>query len=192
MNDVTEVKTIIDSLRFIEGEMPKAITGWKQHIKSCNWAIENKVIKRVCESPASYHQEIFAPLYSFLNTYLANREGRVAFTSKQLDNFLIQGLRAIKNYTDLTDFFARNPQYFSPDIDPTLNYKGSQEARVSQKKYKDFIFTVNERLIGCKDQLDFMFLKLLSTVKNLNPEMAEMKAKLENQCTLMRVQRLRM
>lgn len=192
MSDVAEVKTIIDSLKFIETKLPIAITGWKTHIKSCNWATENKVIKKVCENPASYHQEIFAPLYSFLNTYLANREGRIAFTGKELDNYLVRGLRVIKNYIDLTDFFARNSQYFAPDIDPRQNYRGSQESKVNQQKYKDFIFTVNERLIGCKDQLNFMFLKLLSTVKSLNPEMAQMKSYLENQCLLMRTERLRM
>ncbi|GAG70920.1 unnamed protein product [marine sediment metagenome] len=83
--DVVEVKTIIDSLKYLEKQLPLAIRRWKKKIKTCDWAVTHMskgVLKSLCENPSILHSEIFAPLYSFLNTYIANREGRIAFTGR--------------------------------------------------------------------------------------------------------------
>ena len=194
--DLTEVKTLIDNLQFLEKQLSGAITNWKRDVKTCDWAIAHMskgVLKRLCESPGILRGEIFGPLYSFLNTYIANREGRVAFTGKALDAHLNKGLRAIQQYTVISDFFARNPQYFVPNISISAGgLEASKKAITEQSKYKDFIFTVNERLIGCKDNLNFMFLKLLSTVKTMSDELKEMKDYLQQQCTSIRIARLKM
>lgn len=191
-SDVIEVKVIIDSLQFLEKQLPGAIYKWKEDIKTCN-ILANADLKIICENPTTLSTEIFPPLYSFLNTYIANREGRLAFTAKSLDTFLLQGLRAIKKFTVLTEFFSKNTQYFVPNI-PIFQggLEASKKAINEQNQYKDFILTLSERLVGCKEQLNFMFLKLLSTVKNMVPEMHNMKGYLEDQCRLMRIQRLNM
>lgn len=190
LQDVVEVKTIIDSLKYLETQFPSAIQNWKNQIKTCDGA--TGILKRLCENPNIVRTEIFGPLYQFLNTYIANREGKVAFTGPTLDTFLKKGLRAIQAYTVVSDFFAKHPEYFIPDVPYTKDPKGYTAAVLEQKKYKDFIFTINERLIGCKDKLNFMFLKLLTTVKNMPQELVDMKNYLENQCLFMRKERLKM
>lgn len=193
--DVTEVKTIIDNLQYLEKTLPPAIHRWKKQLgNNCDLAMGHMskgTLKRLCENPSILHREIFAPLYSFLNTYIANREGRIAFTGKTLDSFLKKGLRAVQKYVVIADHFARNPNYFVPDVSfSEKGYAAYKAATVEQNKYKEFIFTVNEYLIGCKDKLNFMFLKLLSTVKNLDPELQQMKDYLDQQCISMRIARL--
>ena len=194
--DIIEVKELIDNLDFLEKQISGAIPKWKQDIKSCDMAIAHMskgVLKQLCQSPTSLHSKIFNPLYSFLNTYIANREGRIAFTGKALDSFLTQGLHSIQQYIVISDFFARNPQYFVPNISVSQgNFQKSKEAIIKQQQYKDFVFTINERLIGCKDNLNFMFLKLLSTINNISPELREMKSYLSDQCNSIRIARLKM
>jgi len=192
--DVTEVKVLIDNLQYLEQILPTAITRWKKQIKSCDWAMAHMskgVLKSLCENPSILRREIFAPLYSFLNTYIANREGRMAFTGKSLDSFLKRGLRAIQRYVVIADHFAANPSYFVPDVSITKGFEAHKTARVEQNKYKDFILTINERLIGCKDNLNFIFLRLLSTVKNMDQELQDMKNYLSQQCTHIRIERLK-
>jgi len=193
--DVTEVKTLIDNLQFLEKQLPNAVSNWKGDIKSCDLVgarpLEN-ILKRVCENPRVLHDEVFGPLYSFLNTYLGNREGRIAFTPATLDPFLLRGLRAVQNYIVIADFFARNPSYLYPSVSVSQDIEAAKKSATTQEKYKDFIFTLNEKLIGCKDNLNFMFLKLLGTVKNMNSEMEQLKQYLSDNCNSIRIARLKM
>lgn len=191
-NSVTEIKTLIDNLQFLEKALPTAINNWKKQIKTCDWAVGSSVLKKICENPGTLHNEVFVPLYSFLNNYILNREGKLAFTSQGLDSFLLKGLVAIQKYIVLSDFFAKNPSYFVPNVSITQGFEASKVATVNQNKYKDFIFTLNEKLIGCKDNLSFIFLKLVGTVKNMSPELEQTKSYLNDQCASIRIARLRM
>lgn len=194
MEDVVEIKLILDNLEYLEKQLPEAISRWRKKIKTCDWAVgymSKQVLKSICKSPGKLGPTIFAPLYSFLNTYIALREKRLAYTGKNLDNFFKRGLRAIQRYTVLSNFFSENPHYFVPD-ESLANIKKFTEARVFQQKYKQFIIALNERLIGCKNDLNFLFLKLLGTMKDpLSKELKDMKTYLENQCLFMRAEKLK-
>ena len=52
------------------------------------------------------------------------------------------------------------------------------------------MLTLNERLIGCKQKLNFLFLGLVETVKQLNPELEKMRLYLDNSCNSIRIARL--
>lgn len=193
--DVTEVKTLIDNLQFLEKALSGAIVNWKKQIKTCDLAtsyMSKGILKNICENPSALRNEVFGPLYSFLNTYISHREGKIAFTPGSLDPFLLRGLVAMQKYIVVSDFFARNPSYIVPSVSVSQGIEAASKSANSQKQYKDFIFTVNERLIGCKDTLSFVFLKLLSTVKKMNPEMTELKQYLADQCNSIRIERLKM
>lgn len=191
--DVTEVKTLLDNLQFLEKQMPNAILNWKKDIKRCDLVsarpTEN-ILKRVCENPRILNTEVFGPLYSFLNTYINNREGKIALTGG-LDSFLLRGLRAMQNYIVIADFFARNPYYLYPSVSISQGIEAAKKSATEQERYKDFIFTLNEKLIGCKEDLNFMFLKLIGTVKNMNEEMQGLKQYLSDNCASIRIARLK-
>ena len=191
--DVTEIELILDNLEYLEKQLYGAISRWKKNIKTCDWAVDymsKGVLKGICKNQIEL-KEIFGPLYSFLRTYIAIRNKRIAYTGKSLDKFFIRGLKAIQKYTVVSNFFAENPQYFFPNESLT-NVKKFTKAQVSQQKYKEFIINLNERLIGCKNKLNFMFLGLLGTVKTpLSDELKDMKNYLENQCLFMRTKKLK-
>lgn len=195
--DVTEVKVLLNNLQTLEKKLPGAIQRWKQDIKSCNSAIafmrdESALLKDLCERPGTFGTNIFGPIYSFLNAYIANREGRMAFTGPSLDAYLLRGLRAIYNYSVVADFFARNPQYFVSPVPVSAGLEALTKAQIESNKQKDEILSTIERLIGCKKELNFMFLRLLSTVKNLNPDMQKFKSLLEDECRSVQIERLKM
>nr|QBK91416.1 MAG: hypothetical protein LCPAC302_00360 [Pithovirus LCPAC302] len=191
--DVEEVKLLIDNLQFIEKQLPRAIGNWKNKIKSCDWAVIGDnidgILKSICQNPVTIGK-IFAPLYSFLNNYIANREGRIAFTGRELNAFLKRGLTAIYRYTVMSDFFAKNPHFFVPSVSPITQFSAYKKAQTQQNTYKDFMLTLNERLIGCKQKLNFLFLGLVGTVKQLNPELEKMRLYLDNSCNSIRIARL--
>lgn len=194
MSDITEVKSLLDNLKYIEGVLPSAINNWRNEIKTCDWAVTYQsqgVLKSLCERPGTLSRDIFTPLYSFLNGYIANREGRQAFSGKGLDVFLGRGLRAIKNFAIVADFFAKNPQYIVPN-QSVSNFEAYKAAGVKQCQYKDLIMTITERLIGCKQGLNFKFLPLINTVKTFTPELQDVRQFLQSQCDSMRIERLRM
>lgn len=192
--DVTEVKTLLDNLQFLEKQLSNAISNWKKNIKSCDLVIQHpkeNILKQVCENPKILNTGVFGSLYSFLNTYINIREGKIALTGG-LDPFLLKGLRAMQNYIVIADFFARNPYYLYPSVSISQGIEAAKKSGTEQERYKDFIFTLNEKLIGCKEDLNFMFLKLIGTVKNMNEEMQGLKNYLNDKCLSIRIERLKM
>ena len=60
--------------------------------------------------------------------------------------------------------------------------EANKEAADKQKIYQDFINTLSSKLIGCNEQLGFIFLKLSKTVKSLPSDLGKMQSYLESQC----------
>ena len=194
--DIAEIKLIIDNLEFLEKEFPIAIKRWKNNINNCDWArrhLSRGILRSLCENPSILKERIFSPVYRFLNTYLAIREKRVAYTGKKLDKFFRDGLNSLQRYLVVSDFFADNPQYFVPDVSMT-DIQKYKKAQTDQQKYKEFIKILNERLIGCKDNNNFKFLKLLDTVKTFENQklFQDNKNYLENMCIDIRIAKLKM
>ena len=195
--DITEIKVLLSDLQSLEAKLPGAIQRWKQDIGTCNSVAafmrdESQALRNLCDRPGNLNQNIFAPIYSFLNAYIANREGRIAFTAQSLDAYLLRGLRAIYNYSVVADFFARNPQYIFPTPPVSAGLEALTKAQMSLNKEKGEILSTIERLIGCKNDLNFLFLRLLSTVKNLNQDMQTLKSRLEDECRSVRIEKLKM
>ena len=166
--DLIEIKLIINNLEFLEKELPIAIGRWKNHIKNCDWArihLSRGILRALCENPKILHEQIFAPVYTFLRVYMGIRDKSIAYAGKKLDNLFREGLNSIQRYLVVSDFFADNPQYFVPGVSVT-HFQKHKESQTNQNKYREYIKTLNERLIGCKDINEFKFLKLLDTVKS--------------------------
>lgn len=144
--EVTEVKKLISDLQLIEQYLPQAISNWRPNCIGAS----NVLLRAVCRNPGIIKTQIFSPLYTFLNTYVDNREGKIAPSQQGLRTFLLNGLESITNYIILSDFFARNPHYRYP------------RSIINQEKYKELMFDINKRLIGCKDDQSFDFLRLIS------------------------------
>ena len=137
---------------------------------------------------------IFDPLQKWLADYTLSREGKIAFSGPGgLDFFLKSGLRNIFQFTEIADFFSKNPQYLAPVPSPITqaNLGQAQKAAQMQKQYSEFINTFSSRLIGCNKQLSFLFLDLSKTIKNLPTDLVNMQNRLEQKCNSYRIAQLK-
>jgi len=172
MADVQEVESIMENIGWLKKQMPIAISNWQGG--KPNWSIGYPgVLGEVCRTPGIINSKIFDPLTKWLADYVLNREGKIAFTGPGgLDFFLKQGLRYISNFVIIADFFSRNPYYFVPFDSSSI--KAKKAATDKQKQYQEFIDTLSSRLIGCNEQLAFIFLKLSGTIKSLPDDLKKM------------------
>jgi hypothetical protein len=203
--DVTELKFIKSNLEYLENIIPAAGRKWRERYKGkCNEAMkyvavptaeERQLLDDLCENSKVITDKIFGNLYRFLNIYIAVREGKKAYTGKALDNLLRLGASAIRKYLIISNFFAERPSFFVPTVEMTDRAKWL-ETQTQKKKYKDFILTLNQRLIGCLGDSRFPFLKLLDGVKYVPDESIESfkrdKTYLSNMCTLIRTEKLKL
>lgn len=198
MSDIESIKIILNNLQYTEKILQNAIVNWKKNKNVKNFC-ENiniypgkKIIENLCEHPNSKYlnKEFFQPLYKFLKLYIAIREKLLAYVGKTLDSFLKLGLKAIYKYVVLTDYFTKNIKYIVLDDDPT-NIGLFLKTVEKQNKYKEYLLSLSENLIGCKKKL-FMFLSLISSVDNLNDEQKSMKKIISDQCLYIRMEKLKM
>jgi hypothetical protein len=185
--DVKEVERLMENISWLKTQMPKAVSNWKDYVKSC--AFYRGILKEICENPSALLPSIFDPLIKWLADYILLREGRLAFTGKALDDFLKVGLRRIYNFIYVMDIFIKNPKYFFPDPS-SQDLSAFRQAQVKQNQYKQFLILLNQKLIGCNDQLNFLFLKLSKTIKVLPQDLINIQKYLEQECTNLRIRNL--
>ena len=180
--DVNEVKKILENLQYLEKILPSAIKRWSEANKvsgaNCEWVFG--ILNKLCENPTVLQSNIFGPLYVFLLDYIDNREGRKALTGS-VDFFLKKGLRAIHTYTNVSRFFAENSLYF---VDKTG--KSPKEISSETKNYKEYILTLNQKLLGCKSDAKFKFLQLINNIA-MPEDLSKMREYLNIYCTQIRV-----
>ena len=194
MNDIEEIKIIINNLQHTEELLQRALVNWKKNIKNCqniNIFPGKKIIENLCNHPNSVYlnKEFFEKLYTFLNVYIAIREKKLAYTGKSLDNFLKIGLNSIYKYVIVSEYFTNNIKYIVPDN--TDNTDKFRKIVKTQNVYKDYLLTLSENLIGCKKRL-FMFLPLIDSIKNLNDDQKKQKRYLSDKCLNIRTDKLKL
>lgn len=188
MSDVKEVENIMENIGWLKSQMAIAISNWQGGKPNCSIGYSG-ILGDICRNPNTFSSKVFDPLTKWLADYVLNREGKIAFTGAGgLDFFLKQGLRHISNFIVVADFFSKNPYYFVPNPPISVsNLQANKEAGEKQKIYQDFINTLSSKLIGCNDQLGFIFLKLSKTIKSLPSDLAKMQSYLESQCLSYRI-----
>lgn len=183
--DVKEVEIIMENLSWLQKQMPIAIANWQASKPNCLY--HPGLIGEICQNPGKLNPTIFDPLKKWLADYILNREGKIAFTgSNGLDFFLKVGLRNIFNYVIIADFFSKNPYYFAP-TPPVSNITAAKKVGDTQKQYQEFINTLSSKLIGCNEQLGFIFLQLSKTIAELPQDLMKMRSYLEDQCLSYRI-----
>lgn len=178
----TSVDDIIDNVRYLEGIMPGIIGKFindKRKYRSCDELVaglsgrphRKNVIRRLCEETGKWRQIFFEPLINWLEKYQQNRRGELAFTRTSLDNFIRRGIVIIHNFVVLTTYFADN---FVIYLD-------------SSKDLAEFIYRLDQKLIGCGLDPAFPFLDLSATVQPLVEDLKDMRSYLDTTCVSTRV-----
>lgn len=187
MEDLSDIEILQKNLGWLKNKFQDASPSWR---KNCQYY--SGIVKQVCEKPGQLNN-LFDSLQKWLADYILIREGRQAFAGQGgLDSFLKVGLRTIFYFTEVADFFSKNPQYLAPfPANITANLEQAQQAGQMQQQYSEFINIFSSRLIGCDKQLNFLFLDLSKTVKNLTPELRDMQSRLEQKCTSYRIAKLK-
>lgn len=190
MEDVKEVEEILSNLRWLQKEMPKALQNWKTVKPQCSF--HTGIIREICNSPGRINSLVFDPLIRWLSDYILNRESRIAFAGPGgLDAYLKKGLRIIAQYIILIDFFSKNTDFFAPTPKVTSsNLSAASEAVKKQVQYREIINTLSSKVIGCNNQLSFIFLDLSKTISDLPEDLRRVQNYLENYCLTLRTRRL--
>lgn len=194
MADISEVKQLIDNVKYINGVFTNGLRLWRPETQNCSLAVGYKsqgFLNRICEYPQTLQTELFTPLIDWLEKYKNNREGKIAFTPGTLDSFLKRGLMLVYRFTIVADLFIKNPDYLfpTPALRTNQDIPKINQARVNQNKYKEFIILLNERLIGCNKQMKFLLVDLFETVKD-KTEFDGIKKYLDDQCLFLRSRKL--
>lgn len=203
---VNEINSLMKDIKWLEEQMPVAISNWKADMKvrypgGCQDLVLNfpatahrrNVIKKICQSPGTYKRDFFESLYNWLEKYKRNRQGTLAFTTKSLDNFVRRGIVLIHNFVVLTTYFADQSEFFAPLLPSTsANITMNKELYAKQKQYKEYIYRLNQRLIGCSDRAIFPFLRLSGSVQTLVTDLLDMRDYLAQQCLRIRAELLRL
>lgn len=190
-----EIGSLIDNIKYIEKQVPSILVAWKKERKrlyrrGCDEALtyytgkphRKNVIRRLCEEPTKYERLFFTPLYNWLEKYQKNRSGQLAFTKISLDNFLRRGIVLIHNFVVMSTYFADNIGNYTPKDFKTFE---------RQRQFKEFVYRLNLKLIGCARNSIFPFLELSGTVQPLVDDLEDMRNFLSDQCALLRVKLLR-
>jgi hypothetical protein len=192
MTDIGEIVILQENLGWLKTQFKRASLNWQQSRPDCRYY--GGVVKEICQKPGKLEPMIFDPLQKWLADYILSREGKIAFSGTNgLDFFIKSGLRTIYYFTEIADFFSKNPQYLAPIPSPITqaNLAQAQQSTKMQKTYSDFINTFSSKLIGCNKQLSFLFLDLSKTVKYLPEDLINMQNNLEQKCTSYRISQLR-
>ena len=184
--DITEVENIRDNILWLEKRIPNFINNWKFSRPNCEY--QTGLIKEICYNPQSLSPTVFEPLIKWLFDYELNREGKLQF--QQLDNFLKAGLYRIYRFVMVSEFISQNPQFYAPSPDPS-QFSAYAKSKKTQNEFSDFVDTLTSKLIGCNKQLNFLFIDLSKTIKDLPEDLKKVKNYLENQCVSLKLKDLR-
>ena len=183
--DIREVSQLRDDVLWLRDRMPAAMARWSGSRPNCEY--NAGLIKDICYRPGILIPEVFDPVIKWLSDYILNREGTMKIVN--VDDFLRAGIYRIFRFITVADFFAKNPQYFTPYV-PPQDFNAYAAASKAQADYREFINLLSEKLIGCNDKLHFIFLKLSKTIPNLTPDLQQMQTYLANHCTFLKVRAL--
>jgi len=185
---LTPTEQLMEDVTFLEGKMGAFISDFnkqrKKGYKDCEDFVfyysgrphRKNVIRRLCEESYKWQTIFFTPLLNWLEKYNLNRQGRLAFTTKSLDNFLRRGIVIIHNFVVLTSYFA---DHYNIYLD-------------GNKDLAEFIYRLNQKLIGCGLDPDFPFLALSETVQPLVEDLEDMRDYLYGHCLTSRAEILKM
>ena len=186
--DIRDVENLRDHVLWLEKRMPGVMGRWQESKPNCEY--HAGVIKEICYKPGTIVSEVFDPVSKWLSDYILNREGKLAIPD--VDAFLRAGIYRFFKFVVVADFFSQNPQYFVPyQVLDKNNISAYTASLKTQKDYQEFIDLLISKLIGCGEKLNFVFLKLVKTVKQLPPELANMVNYLQNECNFLRVRALK-
>ena len=187
--EISEVDNLRDNISWLRSKMPKVVNNWQSTRPNCNYNFG--IVKEVCLKPGLMVSKIFDPLIKWLFDYELNREGKLAFPgTAAAQNFYRLGLRLVYNFILISDFLSQNPQYYTPSA-PVSNLPAYKETRKSQKEFSDFVDLLSSKMIGCNEQMSFLFLKLSKSVPNLTDDLKRMQEYLSNYCTSLRIKELK-
>ena len=191
LKDLQEIGTLQENLGWLRTQFKRGTQTWQSSKPDCRFY--SGIVKEICDYPGKLDGLVFDPLQKWLADYILSREGRIAFSGPGgLDYFLKSGLRTIFYFTEIADFFSKNPQYLSTTPPITkADLSKAKEAVDKQKQYTQIINTISSKLIGCNQELSFLFLQLSKTIKNLPQDLLEMQKKLENKCNSYRIAKLK-
>ena len=174
--DIKDADLLRDNVIWLRDRMPSALNNWQSTKPDCEY--NSGLIKDICYKPGILLPQVFEPLIKWLSDYILSREGKIMY--QDLDNFLRAGLYRIFRFVTVMDYFAMNTSYFVPN---------AREVK-SRNNYQEFIDTLISKLIGCNQDLAFVFLKLIGTVK-LNSDLQNMQNYLQNECSTIRIRALK-
>ena len=187
--DVKEVESLRDNISWLKDRMPNYLSNWQATRPVCEY--NTGLIKEICDKPGTLISGVFNPLIKWLFDYELNRDGKIAFAgASEVDKFLTSGLYRIYRFVVVSDFFSNNPQYFSPSPSPE-DFAAYTKSKKAQKEFSEFLDILNSKLIGCNENLSFLFLKLSKTIKKLPLELQRVQQYLENYCNSLRIKELR-
>ena len=184
--DITEVESIRDNILWMEKRMPLFINNRKLSKPNCDY--QTGLIKEICYNPASLVPTVFEPMIKWLFDYELNRDGKLKF--QNLDNFLKAGLYRIYRFIMVANFISDNPQFYAPSADAN-QFTAYAESKKAQNTFSEFVDVLSSKLIGCNKQLNFLFLDLSKTIKNLPEDLKKVQNYLENQCVSLKLKDLR-
>ena len=188
MSDVKEAESVMENLGWLKKQMPKAINNWQGGKPNCSIGYPG-ILGEICQKPGTVYSKIFDPLTKWLADYVLLREAKIAFAgSGGLDLFLKKGLRIISNFVIIADFFSKNPYYFVPFDSSSI--EANKKAVDTQRQYQEFIDALSSKLIGCNEELSFLFLKLSETIKSLPEDLKKMQSYLKSQCLSYRIRKI--
>lgn len=185
---IAAYKRLRKDLEMLEPKLYKSIIRWSNGLSSCEWARgyqSEGILKNLCQQPGTLKTTIFKPLYNYIDIYIKMLEGKLAYSGKKLDTFFQYGLTAIKRFAVVVENFME----LSSNLVAAKSNKMEQKDQERIEKLE--LIDINERLIGCRDQMVYTFLSLLDTVKDLSPEMVKRKKYLEFECKRMRIEKLK-
>ena len=187
--DISEVESLRENILWLKNRMSNYLANWQASRPVCEY--NTGLIKEICNKPGILVPEVFDPLIKWLFDYELNREGRLAFAGPGgVDNFLKQGLYRIYRFVVVSDFFSNNPQYFSPSPSPE-EFEAYTKSKKAQREFSEFLDILNSKLIGCNQQLTFLFLKLSGTIKNLPDDLKRVQQYLANYCSSLKIKQLK-
>lgn len=180
-NETEDIEILIDNLKWLEGEMPKALKGWMDTRPACD-AYPN-LTKRMCQNPKLVKEQILDPVIKWLYDYQLKKE------SGKLDRtFILLGLRKIYDFIFFAEFLSKNTDFFTGQ-----NKGGKPEDLFAlykkRQQYRNILNAISERLIGCRDTLSFIFLRLSEGIP-LNEDMKKIRDYLHNRCVFLKYESL--
>jgi len=184
--DIKEVEDIRDNILWLEKRIPEFVNNWKLSKPNCEY--QSGLIKEICYNPQTLIPKVFEPLIKWLFDYELNRDGKLQFPD--VDNFLKAGLYRIYRFVMVSEFISQNPQFYSPSPSPN-QFEAYSKSKKSQREFSEFIDILTSKLIGCNKQLNFLFINLSKTIKNLPEDLRNVQNYLENQCVSLKIKDLK-